>query len=626
MNTPLCRVVLLLAPALLLTATVACKRSPTHAEAPSAAASAAAAASNRLTPGAAVAAASPVTAAVAPAAEPALRNFALPRRATGNSAAVATAHPLATRAATKAIFDGGTAVDALVAASFMLTVVTPHSTGIGGGGLAVVWPGKEAPATAWDFRETAPKDGELKDYLDEGGRAVASRSRHHGLAVGVPGYVAGLEAMHRRYGKRPWADLVQPAAVAAERGFAIGTGLAWAIEAVWKQFGPAERQVLSQAGKPLRAGDVLRQPALAATLRAIAEKGSAGFYGGAVGAEIVALVRARGGKLTPLDLTTYTVREVAPLSGPFLGHRALTMPQPSAGGAQLLAMAEFTESFLSRRPAVTPSPDNPAALHALAEAMRRSFLLRFAYSGDTDEPSEKLADVYPKRDRNRLARSFDPKRASKSAAMIIGGSTSSQREGSNTSHVAIVDRAGMAVSATHTINLLFGAAMVAPSSGVWLNNELDDFSFTLSDSNAFGLAGNKASLFRPGARPTSSMSPSIVLTMSGEPRLLIGAPGGTRIPTAVFLTAFWHLAGGLELQAASDQFRIHHQALADELWLEEGPAADAQVTALKALGHQVSRRPPWCNVQAIAIHPAGGAKARFEAVCDRRGDGGAMTL
>jgi len=264
-------------------------------------------------------------------------------------------------------------------------------------------------------------------------------------------------------------------------------------------------------------------------------------------------------------------------------------------------------------------------LHALAEAMRRSFLLRFAYSGDTDKPAQRLDDVYPRAIRKRLARNFSAKKASKTEPMILRGSTTKQRGGSHTSHVSIVDRQGMAVSSTHTINLLFGAAIVTPKSGVWLNNELDDFAYTLSDSNAFGLAGNRAGLFRPGARPTSSMTPTIVVH-KGQPRLLLGAPGGTRIPTSVFLTAFWHLVGGLDLQAASDHFRIHHQALADELWLEEGDDGDAALDAIKARGHEVVRRVPWCNVQAIAIHASGGEKARYEAVCDKRGGGGAMCL
>lgn len=605
----------LLAAALLL-GSLGCKRAPTRAEPPPQAAP---------TPAVAAPALPAPVSATSPA-DPPLIHFALKARATGNSAAVATAHPLATRAATKAIFDGGNAVDALVAASFMLTVVTPHSTGIGGGGFAVVWPGNKGEATAWDFRETAPQAGLLADYLDEDGHAVAERSRNHGLAVGVPGYVPGLQALHKHYGKRPWAELVGPSVEAAERGFAIGEELAQAIDAVWPRFGVSERELLGKQGKAMKTGDILRQPALARTLRTIATEGAAGFSGGSVGAEIVAVVRARGGKMTAADLSGYQVRQVSPLRGPFLGFDALTMPQPSAGGAQLLAMAEFTERFLPRpaKGAVSPA-DDPATLHALAEAMRRSFLLRFAYSGDTDKPAKVLSDVYPKRDRKRLGRTFNAKQASKSAAMVISGSTAGQREGTNTSHVAIIDRDGMAVSSTHTVNLLFGAAILAPKSGVWLNNELDDFSFTLIDSNAFGLAGNKASLFRPGARPTSSMTPTIILD-KGQPRLLIGAPGGTRIPTAVFLTAFWHLRAGLELQAASDHLRIHHQALADELWLEEGEIADKLVDAMTGLGHVVTRRAPWCNVQAIAIHTIGVGKARYEAVCDKRGEGGAMTL
>lgn len=565
------------------------------------------------------------TDAPAPDLGPPLANFALPQRAEGGYAAVASAHPLATRAAMRAIHSGGSAADALVAASMMLTVVTPQSTGIGGGGFALVQPADGGKPTAWDFRETAPAAGRIGDYLDPQGRAIAERSRNHGLAVGVPGYVAGLWAVHQRYGRRPWSEMVLPAAEVAERGFAIGGRVAFAIAHIWPKLGRAERRVLGVGGQPLQKGQILRQPALARTLRLIAAKGPGGFYGGAVGAEIAAVVKARGGRMTPLDLTTYKPREVAPLRGKFFGRQALTMPRPSAGGAQILAMAELAEQFLRRLSRVNAhaAPDRPEVLHALLEAMRRSFVLRFAYSGDTPTPAATLDEVYPRAVRKRLARSFDPTRATPTAGLIIAGSTA-MGQGRHTSHLSIVDRDGMAIASTHTINLLFGAGILVPAAGVWLNNELDDFSFNLQDANAFGLAGNTAGLFRPGARPQSSMTPLIVLE-GGRPVLLAGAPGGTRIPTAVFLSAYWHLVAGMPLKAAVDRARVHHQALPDEAWVEEGPGHSATAAALESRGHAVVRKAPWCDVEAVRVQTREGGR-RLEAVSDRRAEGGAMAM
>ncbi len=554
-----------------------------------------------------------------------LTNFDLKQRAVGSKMAVATAHPLATRAAIKAMYFGGSAIDALVAASMMLTVVTPESTGIGGGGFAVVWPGDKRPARAFDFREQAPAAGVLADYLDEKGKAVAKRSRAHGLAVGVPGYVAGLHAMHRKYGVSKWRDLVLPAAEVAERGFRIGQHLASSIEAAWPKLGANERAILSHEGKPLVVGGVLEQPALARTLRSIAEQGPSGFYQGAVAKEILSVVKSRGGKLAAVDLAAYRVREVAPLRGKFFAYKALTMPQPSAGGAQLLVMAEFAERFLAKvgkAKELGTGVGEVGVLHAFAEAMRRSFVLRFAYGGDTDKPAVRLGQLFPNKIRRKLQRSFRAGSVTPTDSIAIGGSTGARQRG-NTSHVSIVDANGMAVASTHTINLLFGAGIVTPNGGVWLNNELDDFSFTLKDSNAFGLAGNAAGLFRAGARPPSSMTPTILLE-TGKPRLLIGAPGGTRIPTAVFQAAWWYLVAGLPLQQAVAKMRVHHQGFPDQIWLEEGAAADGVSKGLEGIGHQVNKVRPWCNIQAVGITSA--TSRKLEAVSDNRYEGGAMAL
>ncbi len=569
-------------------------------------------------------AATPAHTVVAPwtMAEIALPQFAhveVPQSAEGRHFAIATAHPLATRAAADVLRHGGTAVDALVAASFMLTVVVPHSTGIGGGGFALVLPGDTRPAKAYDFRETAPQATQLADYVTPDGHAIAERSQHHGLAVATPGYVAGLWRLHRRYGSLPWAQLVQPAVDTARRGFPIGADLARSIALVQPFLNPIAQRVFLRDGTPLRAGDVLRQEQLARTLQHIADEGPVAFYAGANAADIVATVQTAGGKLTTDDLMIYDTRELTPLSGRIAGLDLLTMPQPSAGGAQVLAMAEAFAAL----PADARTTADPAKLaHAFAEVMRRSFLLRLTYSGDVATPARTLDQAFPAAARQQLNRTIDPQRATPTAKLpaLPNGRVGEQHQ--NTSHVAIVDGSGMAVSATHTVNLHLGSGLMTQG-GILLNNEMDDFTFAVDSSNYFGLAGSAQNIARPGARPVSSMSPSIVLR-DGQPLLVIGSPGGTRIPTTVFQVLARHLMLAQPLDAAVAAVRVHHQAKPDTTYLEDAAAGNGLQKALEARGHKVERAPPWCNVQAVR-RACDKGQCIYEAVSDPRQEGGVVT-
>jgi gamma-glutamyltranspeptidase/glutathione hydrolase len=538
--------------------------------------------------------------------------------AEGQGAAVASSHPLATAAALDAMSAGGNAVDAFVAASMMLTVVRPQSTGIGGGGFALVRT-PDGAVRAYDYRETAPMDSRIEDYLDDAGEPVAERSRHHGLAVGVPGYVAGLWTLHQSYGLLPWSRLVEPAAVVAERGFPVGRHLAWAIDLVKEHLDEGARAVFLDDGRPRMEGDALVQPALARTLARIGAEGPDAFYRGAVAQDIVDTVRAAGGRLRREDLAGYRVRKVEPLRGSFFGHEVLTMPEPSAGGAQVLAMAEMMETW--KLPEVLERGSSPGErAHYNAEAMRRSFLLRLAHSADTSEPSSRLDEAFPAAARAQLARSFQGHRASATAVLEPRLDTPASGH-PNTSHLSIMDRSGMVVAATHTVNLLLGSAIVAPRSGVVLNNEMDDFSFKVNVANAFGLAGSSSNLIRPGARPVSSMSPTIVLDAAGRPALIVGTLGGTRIPTTVFQVMVGSLVEGVGLAEAVARPRVHHQALPDQVEIEEGEGGEALVEGLQARGHTIERKRPWCDVQAIGID--GG---RVLAISDPRGEGAAGIL
>ncbi len=536
--------------------------------------------------------------------------------------AVATAHPIATRAAVQMLQRGGSAIDALVAASLVLSVVTPQSTGIGGGGFAVVVP-PQSPPRAFDFRETAPAATQVSDYLDASGKLVAERSQRHGLAVAIPGYLPGLRLLHQRWGRLPWADIVQPAIIAAEQGFVVGSPLHAALKDTWPQLSPTARATFGRGDQPVAVGETLRWPALAQTLRTLAQDPQA-LEKGAIAEEIVATVRSAGGKLSPADLSDYRVRELAPLQGEAFGHLVYTMPQPSAGGAQVLAMAEFLQAWQAQSPRKLPySLDGAFAAHALVEAMRRSFVLRLAYSADPAVPAVSLDQIYPQAARNSLL-PWNPRNLTPTSSLPPLPPVHLEQH-ANTSHVAIRDGDGLAVSSTHTVNLLFGSGLVAPSSGVLLNNEMDDFSFNTQDSNAFGLAGSAANLARPGARPVSSMAPLVV--MSGpaarpeSPWMVLGSPGGTRIPTAVLQVLFRVAHSGWSLAQAVAAPRLHHQALPDAAWVESG--APELTAALQAHGHEVRERPAWCNVQGIMVVPAADDRAgvRWQAVSDPRGEG-----
>jgi gamma-glutamyltranspeptidase/glutathione hydrolase len=528
--------------------------------------------------------------------------------------AVATAHPLATRAAEQALKDCGSAVDALVAASLVLTVVAPQSTGIGGGGFAVVVDGTgKKPPQAFDFRETAPAATQLPEYLGKDGRAIAEKSRWGGLAVGVPGYVAGLWTLHRQYGRLPWKQLAQPASDLAARGFPVGRDLGKAIALMTPHLNPAALAIYAPEGKPLKEGDVLRQPALARTLQRIANEGPGVFYHGAIADDLVEAVQAAGGHLTREDLAGYEVRTLAPLQGQVFGMQAVTMPQPSAGGAQVLAMAETLDRY---KPALLFNTDQGITAHVLIEAMRRSFVLRLAFTGDAAHPAGTLDEAFAPAARTSLNETLDLAHATPTAQLPKVSGT--LETGHNTSHVAILDGRGLAVASTHTVNLLLGSGVMAARTGILLNDEMDDFSFTTQDQNAFGLQGSAANLVRPGARPVSSMSP-VILTRDGQPVLVAGTPGGTHIPTTVLQILAWRWRGGLTLAQAMAHPRVHHQALPDVAEVENGPAGDEVAAELQKRGHTVVRKPAWCNAQAVEVN-----QGVLSAVSDPRGEGGAI--
>jgi gamma-glutamyltranspeptidase / glutathione hydrolase len=498
---------------------------------------------------------------------------------------------------------GGNAVDAAVAVGFAMAVTYPRAGNIGGGGFMVIHlaAAKHKPArnVAIDYRETAPSATRRDTFLGADGQADPAKSRDQGLAIGVPGTVAGLALAHRKYGsgKFTLADLIAPAIALARDGFKTGDEMAdtgrssIARMARWPS---TAKLLLKPDGSLIDRGTLLVQSDLAATLDAIAKNGPRAFYQGAVAAKIAAAVRAAGGLMTSDDLKNYRAVERPVLRGSYRGLSIISMPPPSSGGALLIEMLNVLEGFSLKR-------DDPASVHLLVETMRYAYADRARLLGDPDFVKAPIGGMLSKRYAAALRARIDRERATPSDK--IRAADPASFEGRNTTHYSILDRDGNAVSNTYTLNLSYGVGLIAEGTGVLLNNELDDFAAAPGAPNAFGLVGFEANEPGPNKRPLSSMTPTIVLR-HGKPLIVTGSPGGSRIITAVLQVLINTIDYRMPINAAVQAPRIHHQWLPDEAMVEAGyPEALAQ--ALAARGHTVQIWPPFTSVPSIMVTPKG---------------------
>lgn len=544
---------------------------------------------------------------------------AAPPPARGERGMVVTPEAHASTIGLEVLRSGGNAVDAAVAVAFALDVTYPLAAPLGGGGF-LLRRSPEGSYDALDFRETAPAALRAAAFLDADGRPITNRSLTSGLAVGVPGGVAGLAEAHARWGTRPWAELVAPAAGLAAEGIVVYPWLAHALKTEESKLlaSPALRRLFAPQGALLRVGEPLVQPQLAVTLRTIAESGRAGFYEGPVAAAIVAAVREAGGVMTAADLTAYRPLRRDPLVGSYRGHRIATFPPPSAGGVALLQVLGMLERFDLR----AEGPGSSAAVHLIAEAQRRAFADRAAWLGDpefVDVPLTRLvaADYLAER-----AASIAADRATPSGAVAAGRALEPVAAG-ETLHVSIADAEGGVVAMTLTLNAWFGAGILAEGIGVLLNNEIDDFALAPGVPNLYGLTGGEANALRPGKRPLSSMTPTIVEhpTPGRRPALVLGSPGGSTILSAVVQVLLHVVDFETPLAEAVSAPRFHHQWLPDRL-LHEARAFPADVRRnLLARGHALEQAArPLGNVNAIATVSADGA---WLGVADPRRSGSA---
>jgi gamma-glutamyltranspeptidase/glutathione hydrolase len=448
---------------------------------------------------------------------------------------------------------------------------------------------------AIDYRETAPAATTRDVFLDDKGEADPAKSRDGGLAIGVPGTVAGLVLAHRKYGsgRLTLKQLLAPAIALARNGFIIDGDLADTLANARPLFArwPSSAKIFFKDGAILSGGEKLIQTDLANSLEAIARQGPQAFYEGPVAETIVKSVRDAGGRMTLDDLKNYRAVERAPVRGTYRGYDIISMPPPSSGGVHLIEMLNILEGYSSKELAA----NSGLAPHLLVESMKRAFADRAVFLGDPDFVEVPVKKLTSKDYAARWRTSIDRNRATPSGDIRAGNPAG--REGDNTTHFSIVDRHGNAVANTYTLNLNYGVGLVADGTGILLNNELDDFAAKPGAPNAFGLIGGDANAPAPRKRPLSSMTPTIVLK-NGKPFLVTGTPGGSRIITATLQIIVNVIDHGMNIAEAVTAPRIHHQWLPDEVRVER-MVSDEIVRALTSRGHAVTRPLPQTSANSI---------------------------
>ncbi len=514
-------------------------------------------------------------------------------------AMVATVHPLATEAALDVMRRGGNAVDGAVAAALTLGVVDGYNSGIGGGCFILIRTA-DGKFHAIDGRETAPAAA-TRDMFLRNGQPQTSWSVTGPLASGTPGALAAYAEAVKTHGKTELSDLLRQAAQVAEQGFTLNAAYASRLAVVAETMARFEgsRQVFLKAdGTPYRQGEVLKQPDLARTYRAIAEHGLEWFYGGPFAERVAAWMAEHGGILTVQDFANYRCVKREPIVTDYRGYTVVGFPPPSSGGVHVAQILNILENFDLKK---LHEEDPAQMIHVIAEAMKLAFADRAYWLGDpdfADVPRGLVDQGYA----DQLARRIDPTRASvvEKHSVPPGHETELFR---HTTHIAAADAEGNWVAITATINTTFGSKVVVPGTGVVLNNEMDDFAISPGVPNAFGLVGAEANAVAPGKRPLSSMSPTIIL-QDGRPVMTVGAAGGPRIITQVVLAIVNHLDLGMSLPQAVAAPRFHHQWSPNELAVER-TLAPSLVDRLRDFGHQVRQGGGVGVTQAIGVTPDG---------------------
>ena len=508
---------------------------------------------------------------------------------------------------------GGNAYDAMIATQLALAVVYPQAGNIGGGGF-LVYRQNDGNTGALDFREKAPASAHKDMYLDEKGNVIPEMSSFGVHSVGVPGSIAGIMEVYKKFGSLPFKDLVQPAIDLARNGFIVSEMQARALNGTKERFQKANNYTIAFEGD-WKEGDRIQLEELAQTLERIRDEGRDGFYKGKTADLMVDYVTELGGKMTHDDLTSYEAVWRDPIKFNYKGYGITSMTLPASGGICLAQILKAIEPYdLSKI-----EHNSTKYIQLLTEAERRSYADRAHYLGDIDYVNVPIDSLTDTKYINNRMKSFSWEKATKSSEISHG--TLLGYESNETTHYSIVDSYGNAVSVTTTLNTGYGSKVFVKGAGFFLNNEMDDFSSKPGTPNVYGLLGSDANAIAPGKRMLSSMTPTIV-EYNGKLKMVVGTPGGSTIITSVLQNILNVVEYDMGMQESVNAARFHHQWFPDNIRMEPNGFDEKTKSKLKALGYELLERNSLIigRVDAILVLPNG----QLEGGADPRGDDAAV--
>ena len=509
-----------------------------------------------------------------------------------NKAGIATAHPLATKAGYEILEMGGNAFDAAVTVSAVLSVVEPYSSGLGGGGFFLLHNAEDGQSVFVDARERAPSMADRDMYLDENGDVLRTASLNGPLASGIPGLPAALHHVANNHGSMPLYKLLEPAIRLARDGFPAYERLITALNVAKKSrtLSPKFKAVFMPNDQLPEVGQLIKQPELAKTLEIIASNGHDGFYSSFFTQKMIDEARQDGSIWLADDFKNYSVVEREPIKVNFLGAQLTTAPPPSSGGTtiatilNIISEFDFIEMDISTR------------THLVVESMRRAYRDRAFFLGDPDFVDVPIKKLTSKEHASILAQSIDMNAATPIHEDDQLDEKYAWNEGSHTTHFSILDMDGNRAAVTQTINTWFGSGYMLPSSGLILNNEMDDFSAKPFAPNRYGLVHGEQNSIQPNKRMLSSMTPTFIESEKGL--AILGTPGGARIITMVLLSILDYFEGGTaETMTATKRF--HHQFLPDVIRYEKDAFTEETITILESKGHTLQEISSYGNMQVV---------------------------
>ncbi len=508
---------------------------------------------------------------------------------------VVSSQHLASQVGKDILQKGGNAIDAAVAVGYAQAVVNACCGNIGGGGFMTIHLA-DGTNTFINFRETAPTAASKNMYLDKDGNLIKEASLYGYLASGVPGTVKGLDAALEKYGTLSRQEVMAPAIKLAREGYILTRADTDVLDTTTERFkqDPESAKIfLKPDGTPWQPGDRLIQTDLANTLELISNQGADAFYQGEIPKKVEQASKQHNGLLTKEDFANFTITETPPITCTYRGYEFISAPPPSSGGVTICQTLNILEGYDLK----SMGFNSAEYVHTLTEAMRHAYMDRNTFLGDPqfiNNPTEKLLS---KAYAAELRQQITPNKATPSEKVQPG---IAPHESPETTHYSVIDKDGNAVSTTYTINGRFGAVVIAPGTGFFLNNEMDDFTTKVGEKNLYGLVQGERNSIAPLKRPLSSMSPTIV-TKDGKPFLVLGSPGGSRIISITLQTALNIIEFGMSPQEAVNSPRIHHQWLPDEVYYEQRGLSKDTLEKLSAMGYKMVEQTPWGAAELIMV-------------------------